>query len=93
MPRSSHSAETREQATARMVPNPDSWPSWPLLPLKNNKQKDANGFARLGCLYGDGTIQVFLVNMFEWGKKPLDQIEHETYANVDALIRAGWLVD
>lgn len=82
-----------EAATRAMVPDPDTWPTWPRLPMKHRTRKEEGGsFALLGVMVEqqDGSLIIYLTSLFS----PItDATPKETFRDVDALINAGWRVD
>lgn len=82
--------ETSEAATRRLIADPDSWPNWPLLPVKNKQLRDTTGFPRIGVLLAGNTGLVVEGNMFEGIEKDAPSWK---YDSVDAMLAAGWEVD
>jgi len=76
-----------------MGPNRDSWPMWPVLPLKNRTKKKGN-IPQLGYVIDqcqpDGPIEVRDGNIF--APKSDDPILG-TYWSWQAAIDDGWVVD
>lgn len=72
----------------KMMKNPDSWPNWPQLPVKRNR----NGHtAECGIMY-ENSRNVILTNMFASveERQAANQISYDTY---DAALADGWVVD
>ena len=80
--------ETAEQATARMFQDEDSWPNWPVLPIK---KRDSTRPEDCGLLFTGGNV-VYLKNLFD--PTPIDDSTPKLeFADRDAIITAGWIVD
>lgn len=72
-----------------IITDPDSWPCWPVLPLKrkNNSLEDKN----LGILLA-GKLTVYHVYMFDI-PQDLSKEPKTKYNHVDELLADGWRVD
>jgi hypothetical protein len=90
---------TDEDADFKMMSDPDQWPVWPMLPLKNKQQRGAGNMARLGVLINPylRNNETFFVPdklIFERIKPedlaPENVVSHE---NMRSLIEQGWVVD
>lgn len=78
------------QATDReMILDQDSWPWWPMLPMKrkNNSLEDKN----LGVLLSD-KMTIYHFYMFD-APKTLVNVPKTEYTDVDALLADGWRID
>ena len=68
--------------------NPDLWPNWPVLPLK---QAD-----KVGVLVdGRGNpLKIYLINMYEvQSQQQLDRVPFVEYESVKDMLADGWKVD
>lgn len=79
-----------EEATKGMIYDPDSWPCWPVLPVKQR------GTGRYGALLGDQKpgepIKVYEgVNLF--GRPPDPLPEPLLFDDPYDMIAQGWVVD
>ena len=87
----------------QMIMDPTSWPAWPYLPLKrkNNSLEDGNLGVMLAtqehadAVKGTRPFCIFHVYMFAppKGKEEWDAAKRTEYANLDALLADGWIVD
>lgn len=86
-----HHQETAEEATLRMVPNPNTWPNWPVLPLKK-RMPDYE--LELGYIFEDGgkTYKIYKGNVFAADPGKTDPIIAE-FNSVEDMVLAGWIVD
>lgn len=95
-------ATTQEwlDATQRMLRDPDTWPRWPVLPLKNPQQiTPEDPFGKLGVLIDplslrEDKLVIYLTDMF-FVKVPgrLSDVPTEEYESVASCTDAGWRVD
>jgi hypothetical protein len=86
-----------QAATARFLGNPNLWPCWPGLPLKNRGVR-VGGLPACGTLFEDedyrnGKLVSYDVGIFSIRDTPLPWKVLGTYFNVAALLSAGWVVD
>lgn len=78
-----------QQEDKEMILNPDSWPSWPFLPVKSTTKKELSGWPLLGTILSYDVTKVKLVNMYDYSKNA-DII---SYDSVDDLLADGWVID
>jgi hypothetical protein len=87
-------AEMEKSVTERMVPDPDSWPMWPVLFMKRRRPPQ---FPEMGFMYGDppkgGPYRVYTLPWYETQGKALDSLPHVDFGDVLDLQGAGWVVD
>lgn len=76
-----------------MINKPESWPSWPFLPVKRLDHSLEN--KNLGVLIDehDGIKTVVHVNFFDLPQNGLENKPRTEYANLDAMIADGWQLD
>lgn len=81
------------EATKRMVVDPDTWPNWPVLPVKRRGRTfDEDGMGvLLDTVEDKGKIVVHHVNMFML--KMLPDAKTTVFADVEGFLDAGWVVD
>lgn len=87
-------APTPEQELAMML-NPDKWPLWPFLPLKNLKEREG-GWPKPAVLYSPYTKNNTLY--LHEGKSLHDKLNSSeakkvTKEELREMIAAGWVVD
>lgn len=80
-------------ATSRdieMLRHPALWPMRPILPLKNVKRRDEQGFPELGVIFegNETTVLIGCVGITDFTKST-----RETFPNIGAMLDAGWVVD
>lgn len=73
--------------------NEDLWCRWPILPVKNYKEKDSRGFPLCGVLIAEQGPKVYLINMFQLGSVDIDTVETKAYETFEAMTDDGWEVD
>lgn len=81
------------------INDPDKWPHWPLLPMKNF----INGFSHPhshGIIVDVGGFdvskvepKVYIANLMFFRGEDMDKYEKDEYQSFDELIDAGWIVD
>lgn len=76
----------RLEATIKMVSNEDSWPGWPVLPLKNTHNH------KLGLLFTGHPNRVFEGNIFSL-PGDLTTLPNQTYSSAQDMMLDGWRVD
>ncbi len=75
---------------AEMCKQADTWPLWPILPMKTDKK---TGLLIADASFEEG-VKVFLMNMFDL--KPgvdLTKIKTATYSSVEKMLADGWRID
>lgn len=75
-----------------MINNPDLWPLWPVLPLKNPREVDPVDGTKpnLGFIvHGQPTVVVIGVMLLT----NLTTARRRGYSSVEALLEDGWEVD
>ena len=87
-----------DEATAGLVPNPQWWIRWPLMPLRNDRERQEGGWPRHGYLRASGfegreqgPFQVYEGNV--WAPNLMTDPIIGEYETVEALMAAGWRVD
>ena len=73
-----------------MIEHPERWPLGPLLPVKNRKKPTEDGWPLLGIIWSDDPTYVYVGIL---GLTDYETCPKERYADVDALLDAGWVVD
>jgi hypothetical protein len=68
-----------------MLKRPDLWPNWGVLPLKNRRDE------RLGYVFASDSTTVIIGLIFGDLRDPARERVH--YADHEAVIDAGWVVD
>lgn len=85
--------ETQERERNRaMIEDPMSWPLL-VLPMKNSRVPDEDGFPRLGYITAGMTSHEGTERVIHLGPMYAPNGETEAYQDVDALLDAGWVVD
>jgi len=74
------------------IEQPDNWPTWPLLPVKNRERRDDFG-PSTGLIHAAQLTIVRLGNMFDMNREKWDNAEKLEFADVQALVDAGWEPD
>ena len=101
--------QNRVEITREMLADPDSWPNFPVLPLKRTTVYDHRTKVDCGVilfrseLFGHGitATTVFRMNMYELEVLEDDEsiVEHvstkefDVFASGEELIEVGWVVD
>lgn len=85
------SERAERESYAKQMKDSDSWPRWPVLPVKRS---GGHGMPDLGIMVaGKGPI-VYHIGLYELQPGQLwDSISRECYESVEALVAAGWRVD
>lgn len=89
--------KTEEIEDVNKMKHHDSWPLWPILPVKRYMK----GGVQTGVLFADGTAVVYLnVDIFDvdkWAgrswKSILQEHHREVYSSYEELVSLGWKVD
>lgn len=82
------------EATIRMVPDPNTWPRWPVLPLKTTTKEfpDNLGYM-LNSTFEGSTPKPYVI---KWGCIFMIQENDPVagiYETLEDLLAAGWYVD
>jgi hypothetical protein len=88
----------------RVRPDGRAWPMWPWLPIKNYRERQPNGFPKLGAMHADHLFdpksgskpRVYQTNPDFIARRPYfpqPEWTYEEFADTDALLDAGWEVD
>jgi len=101
--------QNRKQLTREMLMDVDSWPHYPILPLKrvtvhsNRTQTETGVVLFRSELFGHGitAMTVFRMNLFEIMVledndsivELVSQKEYDIFETAEAMIQAGWIVD
>ena len=82
-----------DEAQVEFIEDPDRWPVWPHLPMKNTADVNESGFSQMGFIFGDPTrpLRIYLGNMYAL-QKP-DEREYVEFKSAAAAVAAGWRVD
>lgn len=76
--------------------NPDSWPLWPVMPMKHRTKKGDFGIPEIGFVIS-GRPWVYLSNYSSLKTGPLAPqlagIGAAVYDSFEALLADGWMVD
>lgn len=90
---------TDRERQRRMMLSPMDWPRWPVLPLKRPEAYNDPGREDLGLLvaWQGHLTTVYFANLGELGKgtfaEVFGKLPQRKYADVDAILDAGWKVD
>ncbi len=85
--------------SARMMREPEWWDSWPFLPIKNTRELDDVGFPKCALLvdfsaYGGSLLDIRFLEDANLFMPPSDaQLATCVVADIDQLLRDGWVVD
>lgn len=75
-----------------MMQNPNLWPSWPYLPVKNRRNPMSNhGTGALAETSFPIKPTIYFMNIFI--PQALSKVEKKDYNSFDELIADGWAVD
>jgi hypothetical protein len=83
---------TSREAERQMMLDPMRWPCWPWLPVKRYSETPGQP-PDCALIYADDTVDGQPVTLFEHPYKTKRPDRLETFANVDAMLDAGWVVD
>lgn len=99
----------RKKLTKKMLKEPDSWPHYPILPMRRTTVKETETKVETGVIlfrselldHGITATTVFRMNMFEIFILEEDesivelvsQKEFDVFESGQELIEAGWVVD
>lgn len=88
-----HGTDERRGQDRAMILDPDRWPAWPRLPIKNPGRFNDSEERAFGVLLAEdvresGPITVRLHLIFEAANGATERFD-----DVDALLDAGWTVD
>jgi hypothetical protein len=78
------------EQTRKMLKDEDTWPNWPVLPMKNRRQ--TGRLMQLGYILASSPMKFELREGNIFRIDPNDKII-ATYGTVEELIDAGWVVD
>lgn len=83
--------ETQDQATDRLfLGDENSWPCWPVLPIKHKREIDSEGFPKMGLLFAGDRETIYLTNLFI---RDLENCEKLKFTDRESMILHGWVVD
>ena len=86
--------QKRREEDKRDIVRTDTWPCFPLLPMK---RRGSNGEEpEIGCLFGyqpnsEGQFVLYKSNMYDFDPNKVN--EKEVFETLDQLLDAGWMVD
>lgn len=86
---------TRPPSLTRCIETKDTWPCWPVLPIKNAKGIEPGHFPRFGVLVDcgdDGIRFVVDVNIFD-REAIVEKLDAAPTADITTLEAEGWVVD
>lgn len=79
-----------------MGPNPDSWPIWPVLPLKSRTKKEGSipllGYVADYGLSGPAALPIVVRSGIIYAPKKDDPVLG-TYQSWQEVVQDGWVVD
>jgi hypothetical protein len=76
-----------------MILDEDQWPRWPVLPLKNHKNKAyGEAIPLVGVIISGKPSRVILINMLDI-RQMTDQTPAMEYPSIAAMLADGWVVD
>lgn len=86
---------TREEEDIKFISNPSQWPMFPLLPVKNIKEKESGGFSKIGFIVASDKTHVIEGNVMAMpqSRAEFNLLPKHRYDSVEALVEAGWVVD
>jgi hypothetical protein len=86
-----------DERSRNMMKNPNNWPIWPVLPIKNHRDRKPGQFPRLGALIdvgpADGTPEPHFVEGCIYQDTTFEGAKAAPKADIDKLIADGWVVD
>jgi hypothetical protein len=87
--------ESHEEATKRLLVDQNSWPLWPVLPLKRPSKKDKYGLPEIAFVLADNYLKVVCCSMYDIqeNKDKYYAAQRIQYDSVDKLLLDGWRVD
>lgn len=82
---------TQEQAfdDAAFIRDDDSWPNWPLLPIKRPKKDE--GWPETALITAGEKTVVIHAGMFDG--QGIHDAKRTSYDSIEALVADGWRVD
>lgn len=87
--------EEEMQADLKMMKEPDSWPLWPLLPMKKVADTGNPGF-----LLATGKPKLYLRNFLELkdiGIRTIGEVDEKIaakeYTSFEEILDDGWIID
>ena len=81
------------EALLRMGPDPNSWPLWPVLPVKSRTKKEASGIPQLGYLFEQAEGEPLRVRDGNIYAPKADDPIIATYSSWQEMVADGWVVD
>lgn len=89
--------KARIEGDLAMVQDPNSWPRWPILPVKRPVK---GSFPECGSLFADGKPAIYRIGLYQLGDKPgttyaekFAGVERLEFPSFEAMLAAGWEVD
>lgn len=85
----------RPPSLTRCIETKDSWPCWPVLPIKNKTGREPHQFPRLGVLVDcgeNGVRYIPDVSLFD-SSEIIAKLDTAPTADVAGLEAEGWVVD
>jgi hypothetical protein len=87
---------TREENDKKFMNDPEHWPQWPFLPVKNRDRKkgvDGTGIMISLLILHKPLPTVYHANLFAIPEGGLSSVPKTEYRDLDELLAAGWVVD
>lgn len=84
-------AEQERDSHVAMMRDEDSWPHWPILPLK--RRVDGSGWPEVAVMFGDtdnGQVAVYLSSMFQPITTSTPKLVYDSH---EAAYADGWRID
>lgn len=72
------------------------WPYDLVLPMKNYRERDPDGFPKLGTIFkvnGQPIPRVVVAGITEMTRNPAVLHEVRNYSSLQEMVEAGWIVD
>lgn len=82
-----------DERDRNMMKNPNNWPMWPLLPLKNHRDCEPGQLPRIGVLVAPHAGDVRFLPDKNVQDVTTDDLAGVPQADVDELLDDGWVVD
>lgn len=86
--------DDRAKKSLEFMRDPMQWP-YLALPVKRYVDRGGAGGVEVGVMF-DERPRVYTVNMYElkeYNGKPVDEIPHKDYIDLEGVVDDGWVVD